>query len=1077
MLPIIRWFSRNHVAANFLMLALLVGGIVGWSTQRKEIFPETSIDAINISVRYQNATPEEMVTGVVIPIEEGIAEVDGIRRVNSTAVEGFANIVVEIKEGFSLRDVMDDLKTRVDSVDNLAENAERPEYEELLIRAEVMSVAISADTDEATLRRLAEELRDGLIDQDGITQVRITGVRDYEISIEIAEDMLRSHGLTLAGVADSVRQASVDLPGGSLRSEAGEILIRAGARKYTGAEFEQIEILSRADGTTLLLGEIAEVNDGFREEDLEARFNGRPAVVLKVYRVGDEDTLDVAAATRKHLEIARQRLPEGVTLEVWNDQSDFLAARLSLLQRNAGFGFLLVCIALTLFLRPSLAFFVAIGIPTSFAGAFLLMPMLGVSINMISLFAFIMVLGIVVDDALVTGESVYTRMQAGEHPREAAWKGTHEVGVVITFGVLTTVVAFSPMLMLSGVSGKIWPNIPLVVIPTLLFSLILCFCVLPAHLATLRPYRKEDDRTPMGRFLHGVEVGLYRFVDGIYQPLLALAARHRYTTISIFVSMLLLIGGAIGAGWIKTQFFPELEADLLACNLTMPQSVAFEDTDAAIRQIERGSRLLGERFTDREGNPVVRNMLATSGTQPFQTGFALDGRPSNNLGQVTLELSPAAGRDVLAADLAAAWRELTGPIPGAVDVTFATLSDQGGSAIDLQIHSNNRDDIQAAVDHVKEKLGEYAGVVDIADTNIEGKREMRLTGLTAEGRAVGLTLAQVATQLRQAFFGEEVQRLQRGRDEVRVMVRLPQDERRTLGDLEEIRIRTSDGLEVPLPLVAEFELGRGFSSLQRSDRRPAVTITADVDRRVEGANTNEIVRDLQQNVLDRLPELFPGVGWSFQGEQSDQREAMEELAFYGMLALLAIYVLLAIPLRSYLQPLIVMSVIPFGVVGAVLGHVLFRLELSIMSMCGIVALSGMVVNSALIMVDYVNRMRAEGLNLHDAALAAGRARFRPVFLTAVTTTAGLAPMVFETDLQAQFLLPMAVALASGIVFATVITLFLVPSVYLVLEDLRTLIYKPEKVQEMEEAFRREHSEDSNRHPIVPLANGKATEGA
>jgi len=1065
MRSIIQWFSRNHVAANFIMLALLVGGVIGWMSEKKEIFPETSIDSILIRTAYPNATPSEVETGVSVPIEEAIADVDGVKRVTSTSAEGFSSVIVEVRDGHNLREVMDDLNTRVQAVDNLAENAERPELEELLIRMEVLSVAISAETDEATLKRMAEDLRDGLLDQPEITQVSIFGARDSEIAIEVSEANLRAHGLTLEQIAQRVRQSSVDLPGGSLRTRSGEILMRTASRKYSVEEFAGIPVLTRPDGTVLTLRAIATIRDDFEEEDVAVRFDGRPALILKVFRVGNEDTLQVAAAVRRHLDEVRAMLPPGVELEVWNDQSSFLRDRLSLLTRNAAIGFSLVCLVLALFMRPSLAFFVAIGIPTSFAGAMMMMPALDVSINMISLFAFIMVLGIVVDDALVTGENVYTRLQAGEHPKLAAWRGTHEVAVVITFGVLTTVVAFTPMLMLSGVSGRIWPNIPLVVIPTLLTSLVLCFLVLPAHLATLRPYRKEDDESRIGRILHAVENAMHRAVDSLYLPLLKVAARHRYLTISLFSSLLFLIVGMVGAGWIKTEFFPQVEADIISCNLTMPRGASFEDTLAAVAAIEAGADRLAEQFRDNEGNPVVVHRLATAGTQPFQTGFVV-GTPSGaHLGQVTLELRPAATRDMLAAELAAKWREFTGPIPGAVDVNFQTLAAGGGNAVDLEISSNNLDELHAATTHIKERLATYTGITDITDTNLEGKREMRLVALTPEGEALGLTLGEVARQLRQGFFGEEVQRLQRGRDEVKVMVRYPIDGRRSLGDLDEARIRLPDGTEVPLQLVAESESGRGFSTIQRADRRRSVRITADIDKSVPGANANEIIPAFTSEVLEPIRMTFPGVTWTYQGEQKDQRQAMTELSQFGLLALFGIYILLAIPLRSYLQPVIVMCVIPFGVVGAVLGHVALGLELSIMSMCGIIALAGMVVNSSLILVDYVNRARAGGMDLHDAALAAGKARFRPVFLTTITTSAGLAPMVFETDLQARFLLPMAVSIASGVAFATLITLFLVPCAYMVLEDLRTILLKPEKAKEAELAFRHAHAHDSNRYQI------------
>jgi multidrug efflux pump subunit AcrB len=1081
---VIRWFSRNHVAANLLMLLVMVGGLGAWFEMKKEIFPETSIDAINIRIPYPNATPEEVEKGAVIPVEEAVADVEGVKKISSTSAENYGVVTVEVETGYSVREIMDDLKTRIDAVDNFAENAERPELEEIKIKAEVMSVAVTAATDEASLRKIAEDVRDGLLDyqapppegfggklarllgsEPSITQVSLVGVRPYEISIEVPEDTLRSYGLTFDEVAAAVRRSSVDLPGGSVRSDGGETLIRATGRRYTAREFEDIVVLTRADGSEVRVRDVSEVIDGFEDVDLDSRYDGRQAVVVKVFRVGNEDTLQVAAAVRDYVARANQTLPPGVRLEIWNDNSLYLKGRMDLLRRNGLLGFALVLGVLALFLRPSLALFVAIGIPAAFAGALYMMPVLGVSINMISLFAFIMVLGIVVDDALVTGENVYTRIQSGEHPREAAWKGTHEVGVVVTFGVLTTMAAFTPMLGLSGVSGKIWPNIPLVVIPTLFFSLIQSRFVLPAHLAMLRP-ESATRRGPVTRMLAAVDGGLKWFVRRLYQPLLGLAVQFRYATLAVFLSILALTVGLVGSGLIKTEFFPQVEADILSAKLTMPRGAAYADTVAGVAQMEAAARELNRLFQDDEGNPIIVHMLATAGSHPFLTGFNPEGPPTAaNLGEVTLELRPAASRSIKANELSAKWRELTGPIPGAVELTFQALAAGGGNAIDLELSGPNLAELAAATAHVKDGLGQFRGVTDIADSNLAGKRELKLTGLTAEGKALGLRLEDVARQLRQGFYGDEAQRLQRGRDEVKVMVRYPRAERSTVGDVEQVKIRLADGTEVPLATVAEFESGRGFSVIQRADRRRAIRITADVDKSVPGANANEIVTGFTTNVLEPLRESFPGVSWRYQGEQDDQRRSMRELTVGAVFALFAIYALLAIPLRSYFQPVIIMSVIPFGVIGAILAHFALGLELSIMTMCGVIALAGIVVNNGLVMVDYVNRHRIEGHSLHDSALLAGGARFRAILLTSLTTVVGLAPMVFETDIQARFLIPMAVALAGGVAFATVITLLLVPCLYIILEDLKFLLFTEDKRQTIDAGFRRLHRGDAHHHEL------------
>ena len=1059
------------------MLVILIMGLLTWMRLKKEIFPETAIDAIAISVPYPNASPEETETGVCIPIEEAIQDVDGIDRVTSTAAESAGAVVVEIKRNYDVRNIMDDIKTRIDAITTFAENTEEPVIEELLIRNQVLSVAVSAETDEKTLRALAERVRDGLLSyqpleavgffekfkrlfgrgvDNPITQVELTGVRPYEISIEVSEVTLRSHQLTLGQVAEAVRRSSLDLPGGSVRTAAGEVLIRAQGKRYIDKEFLDIPVLTRPDGSELLLGEIATVIDGFEEVDQKSRFDSRSAIVVNVYRVGDEDTLRVADAVIEYIDQARLTMPKGVALEMWFDQSYYLRGRMDLLARNGVIGLLLVFGVLALFLRPSLAFLVSVGIPVSFAGAVAMMPYTDISINMITLFAFILVLGIVVDDAIVVGENVYRRIRLGEDPHEASWRGTHEVGVVVIFGILTTVVAFMPMLGVSGVGGKIWRNIPWIVIPTLLFSLVQSKLILPSHMALLRKTDPKREFGPVMRLQRRISHGLEVFIQSYYRPLLRVALVHRYTLLASFAAVFIVVMSLVLSGWVKWQFFPEVEADMISAKVTMPKGVPFETTERAVLRIESAARELNEEFTKGDQKPLIRHMLASVGSHPFQTGFVVGGPPTDeNLGEVTLELRDAQTREKSANELAARWRELTGPIPGTAELTFQSQAAGGGNAIDLLLRGDNLEKLQEAADLVKEKLSEYQGVIDIADSNRKGKRELKLKGrLLPAGEALGLRVADVANQLRQAFYGDEVQRMQRGRDEVKVFVRYPKEERLSLENIEQMKVRTASGDEVPLPSVAEFELGRGYSTISRADRKRSVKITADVDK--TKANAEQVVTKLQEEVLDRFPTLFPGIVWSFEGEQKNQRDDVKQIGIGFFLALIAMFVLMAIPLKSYIQPLIIMSVIPFGLVGAVVGHILMGANLSIMSMCGIVALAGVVVNDSLVLVDYVNRQRHDGVALEDAVREAGAIRFRPILLTSLTTFAGLTPMLLETDLQARFLIPMAISLGFGILFATVITLFLVPSVYLILEDVKRLFFKQELIDKWEKNARDQH---------------------
>ncbi len=1036
MKSIIEWFSKNHVAANFLMLLVVIMGLKTWGGLKKEIFPETSVDWITITVPYPGAAPEEVERGIVIPIEEEIQDLEGIKRIQANAGEGAGSVSVEVKSGFSTRNILSDIKTRVDAIDNFPEEAEEPRIEEILIKNKTLAIAISADTDEATLRKLADRVRDELLLLDDITQVAISGTRNYEISIELRENALIQNNITFQQVADAVRASSLDLPGGSLRTDAGEILVRTPGKKYTAPEFRDIVLVSRTDGTRITLGEVATVNDGFEDTDIALTFDGKPAVLINIFRTGDEDTMDVATAAKQWVADTQGRFPEGVTLEVWGDDSLQLEGRLDLLRRNGIAGLVLVFIALALFLRPSLAALVALGIPVAFCGAIWLMPFWGISINMISLFAFILVLGIVVDDAIVVGENVFSRMRAGEHPKLAAPRGTHEVGLVVIFGIITTMIAFTPMLGVSGVSGKIWRNIPLVVIPVLAFSLLQSKLVLPAHLALLKPIPpREENPGLFTRFRRMFSDGLENGIEKYYRPALGKFLHFRYVVLVGFVSIFMVTIGFVAFGHIPFQFFPQVEAEIISTKVRMAPGVPFAETERAIAKISRAGKQLAEEYQDFAGDSVVHHMLSSAGQFAFISDpFAQDAKLSaSHVGDITLELAPAKDRSVTAAQLTARWRELTGSIPGAKEISFQSLAAGSGNAIDLQMSGEDLEQLEDAVAQVKEKLATIEGVIDIADSNDTGKRELQLS-IKPSAEALGLRLSDLARQARQGFYGEEAQRLQRGRDEVKVMVRFTKAERETLSTIERMMIRLPDGSEIPFSEVANVEYGRGYTSIARADRRRAITITADIDDAIPTANANEAVAALKKGILRDITSKYPGITYSFEGQQKDQRESVQQIGVGFLISLLGMYVLMAIPLKSYVQPAIIMSVIPFGFVGAAFGHFIMGYEFSIMSMCGIVALAGVVVNDSLVLVDYVNRHRKQGHTVRKAAWEAGVKRFRPILLTSLTTFLGLLPMLLETDLQAKFLIPMAISLAFGILFATTITLILVPCLYLILDD-------------------------------------------
>lgn len=1032
------------------MLIILVMGFSQWFKLKKEIFPETGVDIISIQVPYPNAAPEEVTTGICLPIEEAIQDVDGIKRVTSRASESVGSVNIEVENGFSLRNVMDDVKTRVDAITNLAENAEEPTIQELLLKTQVLSVAVTANTDERTLRELAERVRDELLASDSITQVSLAGTRNYEISIEVSEQTLREYGLTFEQVANAVRASSIDLPSGSVRTSGGEILFRTAQKRYTAAEFANITVVTREDGSKVQLDEVATIVDGFEDAFVETRLDGSSAILVNVFRVGDEDTRAVADASKEVIDQATRFLPSGVTLEIWNDTSVYLRGRMNLLAKNGAVGLLLVFFVLALFLKPSLAALVSMGIPVSFAGAIMLMPWLGISINMISLFGFILVLGIVVDDAIIVGENVFRRMRHGEDPKLASPRGTHEVGVIVIFGILTTAVAFTPMLGLSGVSGKIWPNIPLIVIPTLLFSLFQSKLILPAHLALLPKPRKDISPSGFTKFQSLFSHGLEAFVEKTYRPVLKAALHNRYVVLVAFMALLGVCGAFVKHGWITFRFFPDVEAELISAKLTMAKGVPAEDTARAVKQIEEAAQAIGNDNKDLNGDSVIRHMLASVGSQPFQIGFdGVGGAPTgDHLGEITVELSAAKLRSVTAADITAEWRDVVGGIAGATELSFRTDSGSGGNAIDLEIAGRDITKLEEVSQKIQDQLARYGWVTDITDNNRAGKRQLKLESLTPQAEALGLRLADVARQVRQGFYGEEVQRLQRGRHEVKVMVRYPEDERRSLDNLDQMKIRLPDGSEVRFAEVAIASYGRGYSTVERAEGKRAIKISADIDDRDPKASAKLVAEELEKVHFPKLAADYPDVTFSFLGEQQDQRESVNEIMNKFLIALIIMYVLMAIPLGSYIQPLIVMCVIPFGLVGAVAGHVIMGQDLSIMSMCGIVALAGVVVNDSLVLVDYVNRQIRAEKGVVEAAWEAGAARFRPILLTSLTTFAGLTPMLLETDLQAKFLIPMAISLSFGILFATLITLILVPCIYIMLEDVKRLFIGKRRVRSM-----------------------------
>ncbi len=1046
---VIAWFTKNTVAANLLMWLIVVSGLLVIPFIKKEVFPDMTVQLVTISVEYPGAAPDEVEESVCRRIEEAVQGLPGVQKVTSSANENAGAVSVELLPEADPDAVLADVKNRVDAIDTFPEEAEKPTVQEIVLRRQVINVAVSGDVDERTLKRIGQRVHDDLAALPSITQVQLVNTRPYEVSIEVSEQALRRWGLSFDDVARAVRRSSLDLPGGSIKTSGGEILLRSLGQAYEGRDFEELVVLTRADGTRVTLDQVARVVDGFEDVDVSARFDGERAVLVQVFRVGDQSAFEIAEVVHDYIAKTQPMLPEGVELTAWRDMAELLQSRLDLLLRNAGTGLLLVFVVLALFLRFQLAFWVALGIPISFLGAIALMPTFDVSINMISLFAFIVVLGIVVDDAIVVGENVYKQLREGKPGVVAAVVGSKQVAVPVVFGVMTTVAAFSPMLDVAGNAREIWRQIPLIVIPCLLFSLIESKLILPAHLSHQKPYGERPPAHGLRRLWQPITTswrfvqrplsdGLEWFSHRVYRPSLDLGLRWRYVTASVALTTLALTFGLALTGWVGFIYFPEVEGDNVVGAVTMPQGTPVEVTKRALRRMEQAAREVQDELSD-EPNGAFRHVLTSIGQHPYELEMAQNrGQTSSvasgsHLGEVNIQLAPSEERAVSSAEVMRMWRERVGTIPDALEVSFTSSILESGADINIQLTHPDIEVLQDVADQLKLKLGTYNGAEDIADSLRPGKREVQLE-IKPAAETLGLNLMDLGRQVRQGFYGEEVQRIQRGRDEVKVMVRYPRENRRSLADLENMRIRTANGDEVPFSSVAEAQYGRGFATIKRADLARSVNVTADVDS--TKGSTDQILADLEHEFLPQLQRRYPSLSVSYEGETKEQQLTLQSLFVGFMVALFVIYALMAVPFRSYLQPLIVMSAIPFGLVGAIWGHVVMGMDLSIMSMLGLVALTGVVVNDSLVLVDFINKHRDYGHSKLEAVGHAGVARFRPILLTSLTTFASLTPLLLERSVQARFLMPMAVSLGFGVIFSTFISLMLVPSGYLILEDLR-----------------------------------------
>ena len=1016
---LISWFAHNHVAANLLMFFIVVTGLYGaFFGVTTETFPNVEFDNVVVRVPYLGAAPEEVEEGVIVKIEEAIEDIEGIKEVRSVAREGMGEVTVELQDGYDLGDAMDEVKLAVDAIATFPGETERPIISKGRFQRGALTVQVSGSLDEFAMKSLADDIRDEIVALEEVTYAEVWGARPYEISIEVPENTLRSYGLTLDDVARSIRNWSLDLPGGNIRTSSGDIRLRTKGQAYNAADFSDIVLLTRPDGTRLTVGDIAHIRDGFVESESYALFDGERSFGIAVFSTDADNELQVAQAARAYVEQRSATLPAEVKLTIWADNTYYLQGRLDMMIKNMLLGALLVFVILTLFLHLKIAFWVLVGLPIAFLGAFMLMPTLGVSINVLSLFGLILVLGIVVDDAIVIAEAVHSETEEHGYNLRTIVAGAQRVATPATFGVLTTIMAFLPMIAATGPISAMTGAIGWVVILCLAFSLVESKLVLPSHLALMKSSHKRAglaDRT---------ESVLKNIIARYYQPLLAGAIAYRYLTLAAFIALLLLAVGFVGGGLVRFTFFPEMGSDYLRASVVLhdgaPETRAREIVEHMSHALAQVNDALRPRSTD--GSDVMQHVFA----------FVSDG----SRGQFQVELSKSENRTVSPQEIEALWRDAVGELPDVKSLKFeASMHTGGGPPIAFKVTGSQYATVERVSQEIVDFLSATEGVFEVETSADAGPEEIRLR-IKPEAQPLGVTLADLARQVRAAFYGAEAQRIQRGDDEVKVMVRYPRVERQSVENLENMWIRTPNGRELPFHTVADYELGRGFNSIQRINGDRAVSITARSDEFVvePAAVTRKVLSELKPSLEAR----YPGVNVSLTGAGFEADAGLVQMGLGFAIALFGIYALMAIPLKSYVQPLVIMGVIPFGIVGAVFGHWLLDISISSISLFGIIALSGVVVNDSLIMVDFVNKAVARGEPPVQAALASGGKRFRAILLTSLTTFFGLVPMLMETSLQAQIVMPMAVSMAFGILFATFITLILVPALYVMAADVKGL---------------------------------------
>lgn len=1032
----IAWMTKNSVAANLLMIVIMIGGSLGLTRIEQEVFPAFDIDQVVVTVPYPGASPAEIEQGILLVVEEAVRGLDGVKRVSSSASESIGTVKIELLLGQNNDKILSDVKSAVDAISSFPEEAEEPNIRLVTTREQVISIIVSGDVPITALHQLSEKVRRELLEKDGITQVDIQGIPPLEISIEVSRHTMQKYGLTQSDIARQIRSASLELPGGTIETQGGELLVRVADRRLSGSEFENIIIRSTRDGSRIRLGDIATISDGFADDNQDTAFDGKNASRITAYRVGNETPSGVSEIVREYADALRSSVPETISVDIWNDTSIALKARIGLLVNNALSGLLLVLIVLGLFLEARLAFWVAVGIPVSFLGTFLLMPQWDASINMISLFGFIITIGMVVDDAIIVAENVYHKRQQGEPPVQAAINGGREMATPVTFAILTTATAFAPMLFVPGTSGKIFAIFPIIIFGVLIFSLIESFYILPAHLAHISTKPPNLILRILDLPRQYVSAGLQWAIENIISVVLDFVLRNRYLSLSGAISAFFITMSFVASGAIPFNFFPELEGDQIRVVAQLPYGSSIQKTHEVREQLETAAQVT---IDERGGESTVKGIFTRVGEGPTLRGPGASGSSEKGSHILSIEvlLVPIEERDFSAFDFAADWEKNTPKIPGLTSLTFnAAAGPNAGAAVAVQLKDTSDDVLAKASKMLADGMREYSEVSSIENSFTAGKPQFNFS-LKPKARDLRITSNDVAQQVRSAYFGAEAIREQRGRNELKVMVRLPKSERQSVYDLDQLRIQSPSGALVPLTEVVDIERGLAPTTIQREEGKKIVTVQAKLAAGVP--SPRPVLEAITQTIFPKIKEAFPSLEIEVVGQQRSQGETFAALGKNFVVAMFVIFALLAIPFKSYSQPLIIMAAIPFGFIGAILGHVIMGTYLSIISMFGVIALAGVVVNDSLVLIDATNTKRREGATAIEAAAYGAKRRIRPILLTSLTTFFGLLPMIFETSLQAQFLIPMAIGLGFGVVFATPLIVFLVPALYLIMDDLHRAV--------------------------------------